>query len=106
MTGSEIVTFRQGVALAATAAQGIMRVYRENRTVAKGELRLLRVYSEKTVALAKINAVGDISRANMQEVIDTARIIEPLPPGSIALPFAMDQLEHLHRRLRRILDEF
>lgn len=106
MTGSEIATVKQGISLAATAAQGVIRIYRANRTVAKGDLQLLRVYSEKTVALARISAAGDISRAIMQEIIDTARIIEALPPGSVALGFTMDQLEHLHRRLRRVLDEF
>jgi hypothetical protein len=106
LTGSEIVTIRQGAALVSTVAQGVVRVYRLNRTIAKGDLELLRTYSEKTVALARISAVGEISRANLQEIIDTTAVIESLPPGSMAIPFAVDQLEHLHRSLRRILDDF
>jgi hypothetical protein len=106
LTGSEIATVRQGTTLVVSAAQGIIAVYRANRTVSKRDLQLLRVYSEKTVALARINAAGELSQANLQQIIDTSRVIESLPPGSISLPFAMDQLEHLNRKLRSILDAF
>lgn len=106
MTGGEIVTFKQGASLVATAAQGVIKVYRANRTVNKHELQQLRTASERSVALARINAVGDLARANIQELADTARLIDSLPSGSVALPFAMDQLEHLNRSLRRIIDAF
>lgn len=106
LTGSEIATVRQGVALAATTAASVIQIYRARNTVARGDLALLRVYSERTVALAKVSAAGDVSRAIMQEIIETSRMIEALPPGNIAIPFAMDQLDHLHRRLRRIIDGF
>jgi len=106
LTGSEIATLKQGISLAAATAAGVVRVYRARSTIAKGDLQLLRVYSERAVALARVSAAGDIARATMQELIETSRLIESLPEGNIALPYAMDQLEHLHRSLTRIIDAF
>lgn len=106
MTGSEIVAVKQGISLAATTAAGVIKIYRANNTVAKQELQLLRVRAEETIALARISAIGQIYRAIMEELVDTSRQIEALPPESIALPYIMDQLEHMHRRMRRIIDDF
>jgi hypothetical protein len=106
LTGSEIITVRQGAALVASAAQGIVTAYRVKRTVSKHDIQLLRVYSEKTVALARINAVQELSEASLRVIMDISKTIESLPEGSIALPFAMDRLDHTNRKLRSILDGF
>jgi hypothetical protein len=106
MTGSELAAYRASVSLVATTAQGIISIYRQNRTITKGQLELLRVEAERSVSLAKSRALGDIARANMYELIETARLIESLDAYNPALPYSMDQLEQLSRSLRRIVDGF
>jgi GTP1/Obg family GTP-binding protein len=106
MTGGEVAAYRASVSLITTTAQGIISVYRQNRQISKSQLQLLRTEAEKSVAMARAQALGDISRANLRELIDTARLIESLDPYSPALPYSMDQLDQLNRSLRRIVDGF
>ena len=106
MTGSEVVAFRESATLIASAIQGVVQVYRQNRTVSRTRIDLLRVEGNRAIALALAAARGEIARANVQEIVDTARLIDALPPESIGVQFAIDQLEHLNRSLRRILDDF
>lgn len=106
MTGSELATYRATVALVTTAAQGIVSVYRQNRTISRGQIQLLRLEAEKAVALQRARALGDLTRTNLRELIDTSRIIESLDDYNPALPYCMNQLEHLSRALQRIIDDF
>ena len=106
MTGTELATYRATVALVTTAAQGIISVYRQNRTVSKHQLQLLRIEAEKAVALQRMRALGDLSRSSLRELIDTSRIIESLDDFNPALPYCMAQLDQLSRSLQRIIDDF
>ena len=104
MTGGEIVTVKQGISLAATATAGIVQVYRASHTLSKRDLQLLRIHAEKTIALARVHAAGEIARGIMQELIDTSREIERMDPSM--LPYAMTVLESMHRNMRGVLDAF
>lgn len=106
MTGSELATYRATVALVTTAAQGIVSVYRQNHTISKTQLQLVRIEAEKAVGLQRVRALGDLSRANLRELIETSRLIESLNDYNPALPYCMDQLDQLSRSLRRIVDDF
>jgi hypothetical protein len=105
-TGGEIVAFKQGVSVAATTAAGIIKVYRANQTVSKTELQLLRVRAEEAVALARVAAIAHIGTAVLEQIIQTSRLIETLPANAISYPLAMDALETMSRKLRRVIDDF
>ena len=83
-----------------------MKVYRQNHVISRTELQLLRIDGGSAVARALIAARGEIARANIQEIADTVRLIDSLPPDSLAIQYAVDQLDHLSRSLRRLLDDF
>ena len=106
MTGSEIVAFREGASLVTAAVQGLVRVYRQNQTVSKSKIEILRIDADKAVVLARSHARGEIARANIQEIANTARLIDTLPAGSPAVQYAIDQLELLDLSLRGLLDDF
>jgi hypothetical protein len=106
LTGSEIVAFREGASLVATAVQVLVRVYRQNQTVSRTKVELLRIDADKAILVAWSHARGEIARANIEEIAATARLIGTLQPSSPALPYAMDQLELLSSSLRRQLDDF
>lgn len=106
MTGSEIATFREGATIIASAIQAIVKVYRQNRTIALADLQLLRIDADKTATLALIQARGEIARANVDEIAKTARLINSLSEDDIAVQYAISQLEHLSWSLGRLLDDF
>ena len=106
MTGSEIATFREGATLIASAIQFIAKAYRQNRVIERAQLDLLRVDAEKTLRLALVQARGEIARANVDEIVKTARYIDSLPQNGIAFEYAIAQLERLSWKLGGLLDDF
>ena len=106
LTGSEIVAFREGASLVTAAVQGLVHVYRQNQTVSKRKIEILRIDADKAVLLAWGHARGEIARANIQEIANTARLIDTLPTGSPAVQYAIEQLELLSLSLRGMLDDF
>jgi hypothetical protein len=104
VTGSELVPFKEGAKLVVSAVQAVVGAYRQNSVISKRELALVRVNSEKAIALAKQSAVGDIARASIREIAETSRLIEDLNLYGPAAGHAFDHLDLLSRKLRDILD--
>jgi hypothetical protein len=102
----DLVPYREGVTLIASLLQGIVRAYRQSRAVSASQIELLRIEAKKTEVLARIGAKGEIARANIAEIMATLDLINSYPSASPAVPLLMDELEHLHRTLRRHLDDF
>lgn len=102
----DLVPYREGVTLIASLVQGIVRSYRQSRVVSAGQIELLRIAAKKAEVLARIGAEGEIARANITEIMATLDLINSYPSASPAIPLLMDELEHLHRTLRRHIDAF
>jgi hypothetical protein len=106
VTGSEIVTFRQGAVLVASTLQAVVGATRQNSITVRQQVELLRVRSEQTLALARVGAVSELSRASIREIAETAREIGRHDTGHATNLYYADLLEQQHRSLRRIIDGF
>jgi len=104
LTGTEIVSLKQGISVTATTIAGVVQVLRAGNTLSRRDLQLLRVYAEKTISLARVHAAGEIARAIMQELIETTREVERMSPAMY--PYGITVLESLHYKLRGVLDDF
>lgn len=106
MTGTEIVAFREGAVMVASALQAVVSTARQNRVVSRGQLEELRLHCDRALALSRMGAVAELSRESIRQIASTTREIESLRLAGAAERYAYEQLDQQHRMLRRIIDGF
>lgn len=101
--GTDLVTFKEGASLVISSIDLFIRRYRQDRAVVRHEVAELQVRLDAALAAQRVRSVGDVGRANIAEIARTFDTFKSEPPGP-AYDLMLDQMEHLSRQLKGILD--
>ncbi|WP_330474739.1 hypothetical protein [Terrabacter sp. C0L_2] len=103
---SQEVVIAQSVQAVSTALGEVLKTYQLSRTVRRAEVVALREKVTEARAAAGAHARGRLIRTNLEELIETQRLIDSEGLRGDALTYAMEQLRLLNIELKRNFEAF
>lgn len=89
-----------------TAVGTMVNTYRTLKTVRKQESIILKEKIRSFQTTAKARGIGEVARANIEEIAKTQNFIDQLHMDGAALDYAMGYMDHLNDMLNVNLQEY